>query len=176
MPIWQQPHQPSPPNWVGSRVASTLPPVSTMAAFAVMVASINQLILPVSDTSNSGTWVQDDGVTTSNLYTRVFEQPASDIDFIESPTQPSFSKYVTRMGAVQQPVAGAITIHTRASVDISQGVVDYIVSLNQGATTIQSFAHNGISTTWIQFDDIITNTITDWSTPFDVQVQMNKSR
>lgn len=175
MPIWQQPHQPVIPNWVGDKIASILPPVANLQAIAYLVASIDQLITPVSDTSNPGSWLQDDGVTSTLLYSRINENPANDLNFDESPLQPKLSQYTARLGTVLQPIAGTITLRTRASVDNISGTVDYIVSLKQGATTIQSFTHNALTLGWVQFDDVVTNSISDWATPFDVLVQMNQS-
>jgi hypothetical protein len=148
---------------------------AVLAAISQIVASIDQLVLPVSDTSNTGVWTQMDGVTTTNLWMQINEAVANDSNFDESPQQPLNSQYVARLGTVQQPISGTITLHTRAFKDVSKGQVDYVVSLMQGATVIQSFTHTNISTTPTQFDDVVTNTITNWSTPFDVRFQMNES-
>lgn len=159
-------------NWEGGDFASVS---ASLVATAQIVASINQLVFPVSDVNNPGNWTQDDGVTTTNLWSRVNEPVINNATFDESPTQPNQSHARVRLGTVNQPSAGTITLHTIAFKDVSQGTVDYSVALMQGGTTIQSFTHTNIGTGFTQYDDVISNAITDWSTPFDVDWTMNET-
>ena len=144
--------------------------LATLSASTTLTPTLlTQKVLPVADVTEVGQWVQDDGVTTTNLYTRINESIPNDSTFIESPLAPQVQSYTTRLAGPGKPQAGPILVHTRAMKDASGFQVDLSIDLMQGSTVLQTWLHPNLTTGVNQFDDLVSVTITNWATPFDVR-------
>jgi hypothetical protein len=142
----------------------------TASALITVFGGQFQTSSPIADTSNAGNWVQDDGVTTTNLYTRINESLPNDANFVQSPLSPTGSVYVTRLQNVGVPMSGPITLASRMRSSGATGSLNVTVDLMQGASIIQTFTHTALpSPAWTTFNDVVTNPITNWAIPFDVR-------
>ena len=63
-----------------------------------------QFARPSADTDNTGAWV-DEAAGSANIYDGIDEVSPSDVDYIESPANPSGAAYTTALTSVSDPVA-----------------------------------------------------------------------
>jgi hypothetical protein len=120
---------------------------STIIAFTLELATTIQFARPSLDQA-IGSW-EDEGGGTTNIYQSIDEVVASDADFIRSELNPaSNSIYEAKLSSVIDPqVATGHIVRYRYEKTGTQ-VINLIVRLKQGGSTIASATHNGITGTW----------------------------
>ena len=135
----------------------------------VVVYTTPQYIRPDGD-SSVGTWTtQADGTT--SLYATIDETSASDTDYIKSVYNPSSAAYVATLGTPTNTPASdtghVIKYRYKKEVTGSGKTIDLVVTLKQGVTTIKSWTHSGISTSWVTTTQTLTEgeaaNITDYT-------------
>lgn len=114
-----------------------------------------QFARPSVDTDNTGAWV-DEAAGSVNIYDGIDEVSASDVDYIESPANPSSAVYTTALTSVDDPVSSTgHTVRVRyAKNTTGGGQIDLTVQLRQGyvseaspGTLIAAWSYTNISNT-----------------------------
>lgn len=88
----------------------------------------------------------DDGGGAVNLWTRIDEVTASDVDFVKSPTPPGSNEYEFGLTNVTDPVSstGHIMRWRRRKQPVGAAQQNLTVRLMQGVTQITSVADNNL--------------------------------
>lgn len=134
---------------------------------------MTQTAAPASDVTD-GSWTDQAGGT--SLFAAIDEAVASDADYIKSSdiTAGQSDACEIALGAVTDPISG--TGHVVRYRYRSQGAtsINLVVTLLQGATTITSWTHTAVSSTYATAEQTLTdgqaNSITDYS---DLRLRFN---
>jgi hypothetical protein len=153
----------------------------TILAACTITVQAQQFSRPDNDDS-IGSYT-DDGGGTTNIHDAIDEVTASDTDYIRSENDPSTSLCVIGISSVTDPVSstGHVVRYRYAkgqSGGGSPGVVDIVIRLREGTTTIASQSHSGITTTWTDGSFTLSgaeaDSITDYSN-LNIQYSSDKS-
>jgi len=125
------------------------------------VKAEGQVAQPTSDIS-VGAWTTQTGATT-NLFAVVDEVIADDADYIRSEQDPNSSPVTLAFESLDAPISGTRTLRYRYWKDISGAQVDLVVDLMEGASVVQTWTHNDITTIPTLAEQTITNAISDYS-------------
>ena len=109
-----------------------------------------------------GSWTTSTG--SGSLASMIDEATPSDTDYIQSPLNPSSASCEINWNDMQAPIAG--TNHTFSYRVKADGSLNGQVLLKAGdGTTIATFSHEPLPTSWTQYDQTLNGTQTsDWST------------
>lgn len=153
-----------------SSTATKLTYRSLSGVFSSIGELINQLLKklrPATDDS-IGQWTDENNGTT-NIYNSINETFADDNDYIKSDSNPSSSVYRLKIGDGTDPI-----VHTNHKVryrykkNSASGTMNLVVRLVCGVTTIATWTHNDIDTTWVTAEQALTEVqaenITDYTT------------
>ena len=135
----------------------------------------NQFAYPTTDTLRDN-WEEDDGTITA-IYDQIDEAANDDSDYIRTQTSPTSDVYVTKFGALVDPVSSAEhTLRLRYAKDSASGdPISLLAQLRQGytdegspGTLIATGLNNtNVSNTWTQADYALStgeaDAITDYS-------------
>lgn len=135
-------------------------------AFGTQIAFNSVVNAPTSDVS-VGAWTTDSGAT-SNLYASIDESVANDADYIQSELSPSASASKVRLASMTDPAVSYGHTVTYRIAKSAGNQINMVVRLKQGGTTIASWSHTNVSTTWTEYTQTLSdseaNSITDYTT------------
>jgi hypothetical protein len=97
------------------------------------------------------------------LFAVVDEVIADDADYIRSEQDPNSSPVTLAFESLDAPISGTRTLRYRYWKDISGAQVDLVVDLMEGASVVQTWTHNDITTIPTLAEQTITNAISDYS-------------
>lgn len=114
-----------------------------------------QFARPSADTDNTGAWV-DEAAGSVTIYDGIDETSPSDVDYIESPANPSSAAYTTALTTIEDPVSSTgHTVRIRYAKNAAGGgQINLTVQLRQGyvseasqGTQIAQWTYTDISNT-----------------------------
>lgn len=100
---------------------------------------------------------------------------AAQRDLVQSEVHPVSSVFIERLNTVSIPSAGLIKLSFLYQRTASDGQVDMTVDLMQGANILQTWLFPHVPDVWTQAQVVVTNSILNYTIPFDVRITANQS-